>query len=407
MAGAPNAAKKPSVLARLSPTAKRNLLIGGVVVGFFALAIPAFNAGPAPERRSGAPRSVDNLLTPTGARELGLSALEREVRSLRQAVNAKDQQITTLRADPNAPITATADPALVARIEELSARLELMEGQGTPAQAMPAPVSSPAPAGTLQGQGQDQYGVGRPAVATPPPAPPQIRTIAASAPAPTEATASSPAAGGRASPAKTPAVYLPAGSMIPGVLLTGLDAPTGRAASKDPVPVLVRVKHEAILPMRHRLDIRECFITLAGSGDLSSERVFLRGELMSCIAEGGGVIEVPLAVFAADETSKAGMRGTLVSKQGQVIGKALLAGFAEGTSRAFSRGSNVGYGGGGGVDLSQVGNSSAYGGVGSALDRVAEYYLSLANELFPVIEISAGRPVTLIVLKGTELALVQ
>ena len=103
------------------------------------------------------------------------------------------------------------------------------------------------------------------------------------------------------------------------------------------------------------------------------------------------------------ETSKVGLRGNLVSKQGQVIGKALLAGFAEGASRAFSSGPT--YASGAGVDFGQTGQSAAYGGFGSALDRVAQYYLDLANETFPVLEVSAGRPVTLIVLKGTEMAL--
>ena len=44
-------------------------------------------------------------------------------------------------------------------------------------------------------------------------------------------------------------VYLPAGSFFSGVLLTGLDAPTQLAAKSSPMPVIIRVKKEAILPL--------------------------------------------------------------------------------------------------------------------------------------------------------------
>jgi conjugal transfer pilus assembly protein TraB len=83
---------------------------------------------------------------------------------------------------------------------------------------------------------------------------------------------------------------VPAGSLLKGVLLTGLDAPTGRSARRDPYPALVRIKHEALLPNRFRADVRECFLVAAGFGDLSAERASLRGETLSCVRADGGVI---------------------------------------------------------------------------------------------------------------------
>src|SRR3546814_19547855 len=43
-------------------------------------------------------------------------------------------------------------------------------------------------------------------------------------------------------------VTLPAGSILSGVLVTGMDAPTGKQAQRDPFPSLIRIKNEAILP---------------------------------------------------------------------------------------------------------------------------------------------------------------
>jgi len=53
--------------------------------------------------------------------------------------------------------------------------------------------------------------------------------------------------------------------------------------------------------------------------------------------------------------------------------------------------------------VSDVLESAALGGVGSALDKVAEHYLKMAEKLFPVIEVDAGRHIEIMVLKGQEL----
>jgi len=42
-------------------------------------------------------------------------------------------------------------------------------------------------------------------------------------------------------------------------------------------------------------------------------------------------------------------------------------------------------------------------GVGKAFDRLAQYYITLAEKLFPVIEVGAGRVVDVVLTKGTEL----
>ncbi len=42
-------------------------------------------------------------------------------------------------------------------------------------------------------------------------------------------------------------------------------------------------------------------------------------------------------------------------------------------------------------------------GIGTAMNKVAEYYLKRADEMYPIIEIDAGREVEIIILKGQEL----
>ena len=45
---------------------------------------------------------------------------------------------------------------------------------------------------------------------------------------------------------EAPPLYLPAGSIISGTLITGLDAPTHESARREPFPALLRIQKEAI-----------------------------------------------------------------------------------------------------------------------------------------------------------------
>lgn len=209
---------------------------------------------------------------------------------------------------------------------------------------------------------------------------------------------------------KEEAIYIPAGSILTGVLLNGLDAPTGQGARRDPFPSTLRVQKEAVLPNRFQADVKECFMIVSGYGDLSSERAYLRGETISCVREDGGVIEARLNSYVVGEDGKAGVRGRLVSKQGQIIAKSLMAGFMSGMANAFD------------VNPVPVLNTAPDGrtqyqrtfsddmiqgaamkGASTALDRVAKFYIDMAESMFPVIEIDAGRQVDVIVTSGMSL----
>lgn len=206
-------------------------------------------------------------------------------------------------------------------------------------------------------------------------------------------------------------IFLPAGSILTGALINGTDAPTGQQARQDPFPITLRIQKEAILPNRFRADIRECFLIMGGYGDLSSERFYGRGETLSCVKENGDVIETRLASYAVGEDGKAGIRGRLVSKQGQIIAKSLMAGFLSGAAEAFDVDAvptlnldSTGQTEFQSTDFSkQLAQGAAAKGASSALDRIAQFYIQMAEGIFPVIEVDAGRQIDMIVTQGTKL----
>jgi conjugal transfer pilus assembly protein TraB len=201
--------------------------------------------------------------------------------------------------------------------------------------------------------------------------------------------------------------YIPSGAFTRALLLGGLDAPTGGQAQRNPQPVLLRLMDNAVLPNQFRSKVKECFVVGAGYGDVSSERAYIRTESLSCITRDGMAIDVPIKGYVAGEDGKAGMRGRLVSKQGQILANALLAGVASGIGTAFTQSSTT-------MSISPLGTTSTVDsgkqfeagigtGVGKALDRLAQYYITLAEKVFPVVEVDAGRTVDVVLTQGIAL----
>ncbi len=206
---------------------------------------------------------------------------------------------------------------------------------------------------------------------------------------------------------------LPSGSMLSGVMLTGLDAPTSNQGRRDPIPVLVRIKSEAILPNRFTLDLRECFLLASGFGDLSSERAYIRAERLSCVREDGKVIDTTLDATLQGRDGKAGLRGRVVHKNGQLIANSLMTGFLSGFSSALggSRQPSIIVGQPGSrpdfalPDLGDIARAGALTGVGNAVGKIADYYLEMGRSIFPVIEIDAGQEVDFITTSAQRLKL--
>ncbi len=196
-----------------------------------------------------------------------------------------------------------------------------------------------------------------------------------------------------------------------GQLLSGLDAPTGGYSQSNPHPVLIRLSDLAILPGRQRMDIKECFVVGAGYGDMASERAYIRTESLSCVRKDRTTVDLPIKGYVVGEDGKVGLRGRLVSKQGQMLAQALLAGLASGMSEAFKPITPTYYASTTDAkdgrmvfpnpqDVLQAG---AMGGMSKALDRLSHFYIDMAKQVFPIIEVDAGRRVEVVVLKGIEI----
>lgn len=197
--------------------------------------------------------------------------------------------------------------------------------------------------------------------------------------------------------------FIPAGSFVRVAMLNGADAPTGGQAQSNPLPIALHVLDTANLANKYKLDIRDCRFVAAAWGDLSSERMMGRTDTLTCIID-GETVEMQVKGQIIGEDGKAGVRGRLVTKQGQVLANALLAGIASGIGKAFQQSatttSTSALGATSTIQPGDVGRAAIGSGVGNAGTALEQYYLKAADKLFPVIETDGGRTVEVLITKG-------
>ena len=205
--------------------------------------------------------------------------------------------------------------------------------------------------------------------------------------------------------------YVPTGAFSKGVLLTGLDAPTGNKAKSSPHPVLIRMQNMSFLPNEVRQDWTGCFVLGEGYGELSSERAYIRLLNLSCVnAENKKVIDQSIKGYVAGRDSKIGLRGNVVTKQGMFLSRALTAGFIDGLAKGFDMSAtNVVTGSSGSVETPAVdsfkdGFKKGVGsGMSESVQKLSDFYMDMAEQIFPVIEIGGQRRVTLVLTEGVNL----
>ena len=389
--------------------------VAGVIVVAAALSVFLTGTREAGERPA-RPKSI-NILAPgsqvdprdawRGQADAQLRAIEQKARELAQRNTEFEgrskemlQRLEKLEASGLTPLPPPPVPAPPIRPNFGPDRPGTDAADGGPQRLPPPPPPRALNSSTLAAQAP-------PAALPPnPPAPSGIVSVALGEGS--AAKAAKPAAdGAKATATRDARRYLPSGAFTRALLLGGLDAPTGGQAQRNPQPVLLRLVDHAVLPNHFRARVKECFVVGAGYGDVSAERAYVRTESLSCVSRDGTALDVPLKGYVAGEDGKAGLRGRLVSKQGQLLANALLAGVASGIGHAFQQGATT-------LSVSPLGATGTVApgkqfeaglgtGVGRALDRLAQYYISLAEKVFPVIEVDAGRTVDVVVTQGIAL----
>jgi hypothetical protein len=203
-------------------------------------------------------------------------------------------------------------------------------------------------------------------------------------------------------PAVKQTSYLPGGSMARSILLTGVDAPVGG----KPFPVLLALTEAFASPNSYQVPLKGCVVLGKAEGNASSERADIQIVRMSCVLPDGKAFEQEITGYLVGEDGKQGIPGKLVDKEGRKIAFAAVAGVGAGLARAFGQQqvTNV-VTDSGAITSTVTGDALTFGlasGAQGAATEMQRYFQKQAERLFPVVEIDAGKNVTMVMLSGTR-----
>ncbi|MFA6038144.1 MAG: TraB/VirB10 family protein [Legionellales bacterium] len=200
---------------------------------------------------------------------------------------------------------------------------------------------------------------------------------------------------------KIPDEYIPLGSFAEAILLNGLDASTATSASSNPLPVLLRLSSDAILPRQLKGQMKTCHVVAGAYGELSTTRVMMRLETITCIDKKDEIFESQIEGYVTGDDGRVGVLGTLRDDTGPLLNKSFAAGLLGGLGQGIAEST-------GSTSTSALGTVTTYNtneifkmglgeGASSALDRLAQYYIDRAEQIYPVIQVAPGRIITLVI----------
>jgi len=196
-------------------------------------------------------------------------------------------------------------------------------------------------------------------------------------------------------------------------MITGAYAPVFSAGQSQPLPVLMQIEGDILIANDDRMSIDKCFLIGSATGNMNSQTADIRLVKLSCSLFGGTKkVEGSISGWAISETGVPGIPGVLVHKNGALLAKTFVAGFMQQLSGFLS---NVGSYVGTPVanrNVNQDPNigadfqSAVAGGLGAGLQTVfgklSDYYLKMAEQIFPVVEVKGGRTISILLSGGED-----
>ena len=199
---------------------------------------------------------------------------------------------------------------------------------------------------------------------------------------------------------------IPAGTIVKAVLVTGADCSVATQKPTGPSMVLLRPLDNGRLPRKVRVPLKGSVIVGNAIGDIMNERVYIRAERMTLVKRDGSFVETEVIAYASGEDGREGLRGVVVDKSGQMMARAAFAAFLQGVGESVQGTLNnqtleklsrvnsdktI-------LDVDMFRNSGFQGGA-TALSKLADYYITRAEQLQPSIQIEAGRVIEIVFTK--------
>ncbi len=197
-------------------------------------------------------------------------------------------------------------------------------------------------------------------------------------------------------------------------MITGAYAPAFDSGEEEPLPVLLQAEGDILIANDDSQTVDKCFFIGTAKGNMNSQTADIRLVKLSCsVADGSKKIEGNISGWVIGENGIPGVQGELLHKNGAWLSKTFVAGFLQTFASAFGNTDTtdiyIGDSGNNnnnknaklGTSVSNNAQSAAAGGLSTVFGKLGDYYIKMAEQIFPVIEVKGGRTVN-ILLKGGE-----
>nr|WP_232307691.1 TraB/VirB10 family protein [Sphingobium chungbukense] len=276
--------------------------------------------------------------------------------------------------------------------------------------AMPGSAPSfPEPPADARAGDEDAGLPTPPSSAPPAPPPPPVEKTVGSIGAATSPIAAAAGKDGAATGTrkKNRTIYLPPGFMK-ARLLTGIDALASRDATSNPEPLIARVQAPAVLPNDVKANLAGCFVIGNATGSLAKERVEIQLVSLSCVDfDERSVVDQPIKGFFVDTDGKKGLSGKVVTRAGAALARSFIAGtvsgFASSVENSFGNMSTSALGSVRTLDAGEATKSGIAGGLSKSSDKLTDFYLDLARQAGPIVEVGAAKDVVVVIQEGITL----
>jgi len=198
-------------------------------------------------------------------------------------------------------------------------------------------------------------------------------------------------------------------------MITGAYAPVFSAGEEEPLPVLLQAEGDILIANDDVENVDRCLLIGSAKGNMNSKTADIRLVKISCsLNDGKQMIEGAISGWVIGENGIPGVPGELLHKNGAWLAQTFVAGFMQTFSDALSNTGTTqiaigGTTGGTATDI-PVGQavtdnaaSAVGGGLSTVFGKLGEYYLKMAEQIFPVIEVKAGRTVNILLRGGEDL----
>ena len=205
-------------------------------------------------------------------------------------------------------------------------------------------------------------------------------------------------------PEKKNQLIIPSSTFMEGVLLSGVHAPCTSFGKEEPTIMIIKVQKPAILPNDVKANLKGCFVQVEGVCQLSTERVKTRLRRISCMSkESASVIDQQIKGYVTDEDGILGLKGRVVAKFSDALSRTffaeLISGLGRGTSESMTTTTTSSVTGeeSATVDPKNIGMVGLGRGLEGAGSMVSKFYLDLAKQMVPAMEIGAMKKLHVVI----------